>query len=77
MNEMAPRQKKVFEIICEFLKRKGYSPSVREIADEAGMYRTTAAAHLEALKRKGYITWDRGVGRSVHPKARRPDKCPD
>jgi SOS-response transcriptional repressor LexA len=67
MSGMAARQKEMFQIICEYLKAKGYSPSVRDIASEAGVCRSTAAAHLDALKSKGYITWDRGVGRSIHP----------
>jgi SOS-response transcriptional repressor LexA len=65
MNGMAPCQEKVFQIIRDYLNTKGYSPSIRDIASEAGIYRTTVTAHLEALKNKGYIIWDRGVGRSI------------
>jgi repressor LexA len=65
MNEMAPSQEKVFHVIEQYMKEKGYSPSIRDIAEESGLYRTTITAHLKALKDKGYIIWDRGIGRSI------------
>jgi repressor LexA len=65
MDDMAPAQKKVFQIIRKYIAKKGYSPSIRDISSEAGLSHTTITQHLNALKDKGFITWDFRIARSI------------
>ena len=50
------KQQIVYDFLKQEIKRNGYSPSVREICDGVGLSSTsTVHAHLEILKKKGYI----------------------
>lgn len=52
---LSPRQKQIFEYIKEFLKKRGYSPSLKEIGKRFGVGKSTIHQHVEALKEKGYL----------------------
>jgi SOS-response transcriptional repressor LexA len=67
MNGMTPAQNEIFQIIRHYIAEKGYSPSIRDIASEAGLYRTTITRQLIALRNKGFITWDFHIARSIRP----------
>lgn len=57
MQELTLRQQQVLEFVRYFREEYGCPPSLREISDHIGTKGTaTALAHLEALKRKGYIS---------------------
>lgn len=57
MQELTSRQLQVLEFVRHFREEQGCPPSLREISDHIGTKGTaTALAHLEALKRKGYIS---------------------
>ena len=57
MQELTSRQQEVLDFVCRFREEQGCPPSLREISDYIGTKGTaTALAHLEALKRKGYIS---------------------
>lgn len=57
MQELTLRQQQVLEFVRHFREEYGCPPSLREISDHIGTKGTaTALAHLEALKRKGYIS---------------------
>ena len=50
------RQQKVYDFIEERISVRGYSPTVREIAEGMGIKSPNAViAHLRALERKGAI----------------------
>jgi len=60
------RQKEILETIRGFITRKGYSPSLEEIAGAAGLSSVaTVHKHLKNLEAKGLIARDEHRGRSV------------
>jgi len=63
---LTPRQREILEYIRRYIEEYGYSPSLTEIARACpGKAKGNAAAlstihkHLDALKRKGYIAFER------------------
>ncbi|MGH3886043.1 MAG: transcriptional repressor LexA [Pseudonocardiaceae bacterium] len=73
---LTPRQRRVLEVIRDWVQRFGYPPSVREIGEAVGLTSTSSVAHqLRALERKGYLRRDpnrpRAVG--VRPAESAPD----
>ena len=55
-DKLTIKQQVVYDFIRKEIKRNGYAPSVREICDGIGLSSTsTVHAHLETLKKKGYI----------------------
>lgn len=56
---LTPRQRKVLEIIRDELAARGYPPSVREIAEQAGLASPSSVAHqLKVLQTKGFLYRD-------------------
>ena len=53
-----PRQVQLLKAIAEYGSRDGYSPTIGELAEQAGVSRTTTFEHIEQLRKKGYI-WGR------------------
>ncbi len=73
---LTPRQRRVLEVIRDWVQRFGYPPSVREIGEAVGLTSTSSVAHqLRALERKGYLRRDpnrpRAVG--IRPAESSPD----
>jgi repressor LexA len=63
---LTPRQRKVLEVIRDWVDRFGYPPSVREIGDAVGLNSTSSVHHqLRALERKGYLRRDPNRTRAV------------
>ncbi|MGH8967423.1 MAG: transcriptional repressor LexA [Actinomycetes bacterium] len=70
---LTPRQRKVLEVIRDWVDRFGYPPSVREIGDAVGLTSTSSVHHqLRALERKGYLRRDPNRTRAVD--VRGPDE---
>jgi SOS-response transcriptional repressor LexA len=65
MNGLSPRQAEIYEFIETYHRQRSICPSFRDIAAATGLALSTVAAHMNALRRKGYITWDAHVVRSV------------
>lgn len=60
------RQAEILAFIGNYIATKGYSPSVKDIADYCGFASTNAAQdHLNALERKGLVLRNPGVARSI------------
>jgi repressor LexA len=60
--QLTPRQRKIIEVIEDSVQRRGYSPTLREIAAAAGLASVSSVSHqLAALQKKGYLS--RGAGR--------------
>jgi len=72
------RQRKVLEVIRDWVERFGYPPSVREIGDAVGLTSTSSVHHqLRTLERKGYLRRDPNRTRAVdvrHPDERSTDE---
>jgi repressor LexA len=63
---LTPRQRRVLEVIRDWVQRLGYPPSVREIGEAVGLTSTSSVAHqLRALERKGYLRRDPNRPRAV------------
>ncbi len=66
MKPLTRAQERVLQFIKDFLKQRGYPPTVREIASAFGFQSPMAAkAHLDALERKGYIKKVHGLARGI------------
>ena len=66
MKELSGKQRSVLAFINEFIERHGYSPSVREVAENCDINSSTVAQyHLNILEREGYINRSRKVFRSI------------
>ena len=64
--KLTPRQRKVLEVIRDWVERFGYPPSVREIGDAVGLTSTSSVHHqLRTLGRKGYLRRDPHRTRAV------------
>jgi len=73
---LTPRQRKVLEVIRDWVERFGYPPSVREIGDAVGLTSTSSVHHqLRTLERKGYLRRDPNRTRAVD--VRGPDEPVD
>jgi repressor LexA len=65
-DSLTPRQRRVLEVIREWVQRFGYPPSVREIGEAVGLTSTSSVAHqLRALESKGYLRRDPNRPRAV------------
>ncbi len=66
MEALTRRQREVWEFIRAGQERLGATPSIRELAEHFGFVSPNAAqAHVQALRRKGYIKAASGRARSM------------
>ena len=60
--DLTERQRKIIQVIEDSVRRDGYPPTLREIAEAAGLASTSSVAYqLSTLEKKGYLS--RGSGR--------------
>ena len=60
------KQNKIYDDICDFNKEHGFPPTVREIAEMAGLASSSSAHHyLKQLEEKGYIRRREGSPRAI------------
>lgn len=65
-NELTERQKEVFEFLEDFLRERGFPPTLREIASHFGLRGPKAPQKtLNILERKGYIRRVPGGSRAI------------
>jgi len=65
-NELTATQEKVFEFLKDFLREKGFPPTLREIASHFGLRGPKAPQKtLNILERKGYIRKVPGGSRAI------------
>jgi repressor LexA len=65
-NELTERQKEVFEFLKDFLRERGFPPTLREIASHFGLGGPKAPQKtLNILERKGYIRRVPGGSRAI------------
>jgi repressor LexA len=64
--KLTDRQLGILNMISEFIMKRGYSPSYRDIAKSVKLASpSTVVGHLEKLKEKGYVTWEPGCPRTL------------
>ena len=63
---ISARQKEVLTFIAKYVERKGYPPSIRDIAAGCSMNSSSVAGyHLKALERSNYIRREPKISRSI------------
>lgn len=66
MDELLPKEKELYEYICERIRRDGYAPTVRDICAALDIKSTsTAHAYIAKLENKGYIRRAQGKSRTM------------
>ncbi|WP_127016135.1 transcriptional repressor LexA [Anoxybacter fermentans] len=66
MEDLSPRQRKILEFIMSEIEKKGYPPSVREIAKAVDLRSpSTVHSHLNTLEELGYIRKDPTKPRTI------------
>lgn len=66
MDSLSSRQKEILDFIMQQLQKKGYPPSVREIARAVDLKSpSTVHSHLQSLEEKGYIRRDPSKPRAI------------
>lgn len=66
MLEPTERQRDVLAFIDAGRRRNGYPPTIRELCALLKVKSTHAVAcHLAPLKRKGFVIWTEGKGRTL------------
>lgn len=64
--KISSRQSMILDFIKSVVKKKGYPPSMREIADAVGLASSsTVHGHLNKLKMRGLITWEPSCPRTL------------
>ena len=64
MNQLSPKQTRIYEFILSFTEQNGYPPSVREIGAAVGLRSTASVSyHLQALQEKGLLQSPGAKGR--------------
>ncbi len=63
---VTPRSEDVLRALRTFTAERGYSPTVRELADAVGLASPSAVAgHLYRLRRDGLVEWQDGRPRTL------------
>lgn len=65
--KLTQKQANVFNYITTYIDSKGYAPNTAELARYLKVDRGAAQGHLDALRKKGAITWTTGKHRTVRP----------
>jgi len=65
MKELSPRQQQVYDFIEKYQNANGFSPSQADIAEGLGLSVPTIHTYIGAIKRKGGVTNQPGVPRSL------------
>lgn len=65
MQQLTAKQKDVLNFLVVYIDEKGYSPSVREIAEHFEMSEVGAWCHLRPLIKKGYIEKAPRIARGI------------
>ena len=65
-NKLTPKQEELYITIKDYIDRKGYSPSIRELCIRLGNNSpATVHSKLKMLKRKSFITYEKGKGKTI------------
>ena len=74
MKTLTKRQKEILNFLEEWISKKGYSPTFREIMHHFNFSSVgTVVSHMSALSNKGYIQSEPKKRRSLVPVQKNPD----
>lgn len=62
---LTPKQLKILQLIRDYRVRRGFSPTMQELADEIGVSKVTVFEHVEALIKKGALVREPNKARSL------------
>jgi repressor LexA len=62
---LTPKQLRILKLIRDSRVRRGFSPTMQEIADDLGVSKVTVFEHVEALIRKGALVREANKARSL------------
>ena len=62
---LTPKQLKILQLIRDWRVRRGYSPTMQELADELDVSKVTVFEHVEALIKKNALVRDPNKARSL------------
>lgn len=62
---LTERQREILDFITQFQGDQGYFPSLREIGAHFKLSLGTVQTHLDYLKRKGALDWEKGKSRAM------------
>jgi repressor LexA len=62
---LTPKQLRILQLIRDWRVRKGYSPTMQELADEIGVSKVTVFEHVEALIKKQALVREPNKARSL------------
>jgi len=63
---LTARRRKIVQVIEDSVRRNGYSPSIREIAEATGLASTSSVSHqLRVLEQQGLVSRERGRPRTT------------
>lgn len=62
---LTPKQLRILQLIRDWRVRRGYSPTMQELADEIGVSKVTVFEHVEALIKKGALVREANKARSL------------
>lgn len=62
---LTPKQLRILQLIRDSRIRRGYSPTMQELADEIGVSKVTVFEHVEALIKKGALIREPNKARSL------------
>ncbi|MHC4714699.1 MAG: transcriptional repressor LexA [Planctomycetota bacterium] len=63
--EVTKRQKEIVDLIDDYRRRTGVSPTMDEIASALRLNKKTVYEHLQRLRSRGVVTWRRYEARSL------------
>lgn len=62
---LTPKQLRILQLIRDWRVRRGYSPTMQELADEIGVSKVTVFEHVEALIKKQALVREANKARSL------------
>ena len=62
---LTPKQLRILQLIRDWRVRRGYSPTMQELADEIGVSKVTVFEHVEALIKKNALVREPNKARSL------------
>ncbi|MGC4378230.1 hypothetical protein WD019_15080 [Fictibacillus sp. Mic-4] len=66
LRKISKRQQEILDLITNYIREYSFPPTVREICNLSGLRSTsTVHRHLEQLRKKGLITWEEGLPRTL------------
>ena len=62
---LTPKQLRILQLIRDSRIRRGFSPTMQELADQIGVSKVTVFEHVEALIKKGALVREPNKARSL------------